>query len=246
VLGPSNAELKVRTKRVPPFSFIFNIANPGEPIDPADGIFLPGGGPVSGTGAFSIPSSGGAGAIQAYGAGVTKEPAGHAYTYEFMAKLFNSSSGSGASTIASGVQLRFGNFFARLGLYEAEGSGITVRVELGAGPVTSIIDVASSSSSETGVRVLPELAGGGFFHYAVVVRPGASDSQRRLSMYVNGKKCYQEDQDWPAEALFWDNYSFASVYADLGSPAIHGFRFTSSALYAGETFTPPTSITRPA
>lgn len=74
------------------------------------------------------------------------------------------------------------------------------------------------------------------------------DNMITETLYFKGQKVWELTslkyvaEDWLAKPALWglDLYSKGSVTA----PAIHGLRYTDSVLYKGDSFTPPTSITR--
>lgn len=74
------------------------------------------------------------------------------------------------------------------------------------------------------------------------------DNMITETLYFKGQKVWELTslkyvaEDWLAKPALWelDLYSSGSVTA----PAIHGLRYTDSVLYKGDSFTPPTSITR--
>jgi hypothetical protein len=135
------------------------------------------------------------------------------------------------------------------------------------------IDFGQLSYSATNVAVsgvtadvIPSVANPATFHHvAVVQQPGSTPTTRNVSRYYNGQRLAY-DQDVDAGLLAeWDTQDapnpaarLLGIYAEIGiafgeeggAPTIsqpskaHGFRFTPRALYTGDTYTPPTSITR--
>jgi hypothetical protein len=110
----------------------------------------------------------------------------------------------------------------------------------------------------------PEINTTEWQHAAIVQTPGPSPETRNVSLYSNGTRLrfYEgvPPEDLPIYGPEWERrasevsvvYGYATELGDPPSfdPPVnesslaHGVRYTSRALYTGDTYTPPTSITR--
>jgi hypothetical protein len=118
----------------------------------------------------------------------------------------------------------------------------------------------ASSSLPTTTERLPDLNSTEWRHAAIVQTPGSTANARNASFYFHGRRVAHlaNITDESALPLWGDpfdpfpiNIYFQATYGTSnGTPlsnqscAGHGFRYTPRALYTGDTYTPPTSITR--
>jgi hypothetical protein len=95
--------------------------------------------------------------------------------------------------------------------------------------------------------LMPSLEDNIYHHLAVVQMPGNTQSTRNASLYLNGIRLATRTGLYP----FWASYiriafEFGQRLGDpvlCSAPLVHGVRYTPRALYTGDTYTPPTSIT---
>jgi hypothetical protein len=136
----------------------------------------------------------------------------------------------------------------------------------GLGEAWIIADAAPPGATLTIDEYDPSAFAAGWHHWANVLHQ--VDDQWRGYYYWDGRRRLTQTVDpydfggAGPEYFFGGSTSYVSsvsgVYGTVGdtpdvwesygaSPfRIHGFRYTPRALYSGDTFTPPTSITRPA
>lgn len=107
---------------------------------------------------------------------------------------------------------------------------------------------------------VPGLATTEWRHFAIVQVPGPTEETRTLHYYWNGQRLATVSGLGEADEYRWERYTSMSFQLQYGNLVRdydlpwqdyvvtdgglgHGFRFTPRALYTGDTYTPPVSIT---
>jgi hypothetical protein len=125
-------------------------------------------------------------------------------------------------------------------------------------------DIDPFPTYDTGLNLqplrLPNLATTEWQHVAIVQTPGSTEITRNVSYYWGGQRVALLSDIGAAEEYTWPQFINVQVQTQFGnlvpdyempwqsyvvteSAIGHGFRFTSRALYTGDTYVPPTSIT---
>jgi len=264
LLVPSDAEFRAKVRGLPPFAFsnaepfLFQFDASGGPA--GRGAAYMATAPVFADGDRTCSY-----ALQATG-GTGKEPLSRSLTFEALLRLMPAIAGSPyfQSSIQVAIPGVVGLSIGHLWDQVDETTYTPYRV--------LNIDYGAASYSATNIEipgvtadVIASVADPAVWHHvAVVQQPGSSPTTRNVSRYYNGQRVAYSPEVSAELLPAWDTPSspnpaarLLGVYADIGfafddtgsAPTIsqpskaHGFRFTPRALYTGNTYTPPTSIT---
>ncbi len=254
LLVPSDNELKAKVRGIPPFSFnqgLFELEDLGRDNDPF--IIHTSGGPG---GQPYLEAASGLAISQAYSTRpLKKRPGVRGITEECF--LYLSSDAGSASSMYVDLSILYVEWAVN---DETRKVSIGYRADrLGSGdPVVVRRTYVSELDEDTPEEfILNEgLTTYGWHHAACVAI--MSELSVTISLYLDGSRVASSDP-MPA-AVFWESYElemsglimglsrvrFESSGIDPGTAShrVAGIRYTERALYTGDTYTPPTSITR--
>ncbi len=265
LLEPFDASFQAITQGISPFTFETGLSGGGG----GGPTFLPTSGPA---GASACSGGEGIGfttvTFTAEPIPISQEPASKAVTVEAMIKAYVPSPDASAPFMEVFIDFFFASLFFSRDWYDTTGGAAMpdqplARVELvslfGEGavmaysrdrPSGALLPEEGGFSPLPGAILAPDLEADVYHHLAVVQTPGDTPATRNVSFYLDGIRLATQTGLTP-DAGVWPPFARISMsYGNRVDPPVisssglvHGVRFTPYALYTGDTYTPPTSIT---